>query len=228
MEQEEFLNAHRETLSFTNMWLIEILMNKLLTDLASKLCVWVEEPKLLLVHGKARFNCSSPTNGISDGCNGTKPECAPCVITVVQGKTLRLRISSFTSLSVLNFEIEGHKMTVVEAGGHFAEPFIARNLNIYPVETYFVLVKTDQDPSKTYLAAFYVIGGRPATPTRLAILNYYPHHNQQPPTSTPTAVRFWSLWSNFSQSTHLGRNSVFLLLLFYLQEHIYWGIVFFL
>ncbi|KAI3945356.1 hypothetical protein MKW92_043357, partial [Papaver armeniacum] len=198
------------------------------TGSASKPCVWVEEPKSLLIHGRARFNCSSPTNGISDGSDGTKPECAPCVITVVQGKTIWFRISSFASFSVLNFQVEGHNMTVLVAGEHFAEPFISRNLNIYPSETYFVLLKTDQDPSKIYWVTFNVIGGRPATPTRLTMLNYYPHHNHQPLTSTLTAVRFWSLWSNFSKSTHLGRNSVFLLLLFYLQEHIYWGIVFFL
>ncbi|KAI3876060.1 hypothetical protein MKX03_025534 [Papaver bracteatum] len=200
---------------------------ELATGLASKPCVWVGEPKSPLIHGRARLNCSCPTNGMSDGCNGTKPECAPCVITVVHGKTIRFRISSLSSLPVLNFETEGHNMTVVEADGHLAELFIARNLNIYPGETYFVLVKTDQNPSKIYLAAFNAVGGRPATPTRLAILNYHPNHNHQPQTSTPTAVCFWSLWSNFSQSTHLGRNSVFLLLIFYLQEHIYWGIVFF-
>ncbi|XP_026388253.1 L-ascorbate oxidase-like [Papaver somniferum] len=201
---------------------------ELATGLASKPCVVGLASKSLLIHGRVRFNCSSPTNGTSDGCNGTKPECDPCVITVVHGKIIWLRISSFTSFSVLNFEIEGHNMTVLEADGHFAEPFIAQNLNIYPAETYFVLVKTDQDPSKIYWVAFNVIGGKPATPTHLAILNYDPNYSHKPPTSTPPAVRFWSSWSNFSQSTHLGRNSVFLLLLFYLQEHIYWGIVFFL
>ncbi|KAI3885729.1 hypothetical protein MKX03_027919 [Papaver bracteatum] len=104
------------------------------------------------------------------------------------------------------FRNRGHNMTVLEADGHFAEPFIARNLNIYPGKTYFVLMKTDQDPSKIYWVAFNVIGGKPATPTHLAILNYDPNYNHKPPTSTPPAVRFWPLWSNFSQSTHLGRN----------------------
>ncbi|RZC64830.1 hypothetical protein C5167_008521 [Papaver somniferum] len=181
---------------------------ELATGLASKPCVWIGKPKSLLIHGRAGFNCSRPTNAISDCCNGMKPECSPCVVTVVQGKTIWLRISSFTSFSVLNFVIEGNNMTVLEADGHFAEPFIAPNLNIYPGETYFVLVKTDQDPSKIYWVAFNVIGGKPATPTHLAILNYDPNYNHKPPTSALPAVRFWSLWSNFSRSTHLGRNSV--------------------
>ncbi|KAI3876057.1 hypothetical protein MKX03_025531, partial [Papaver bracteatum] len=37
------------------------------------------------------------------------------------------------------------------------------------------------------------------------------------------SVCFWSLWNNFVQSSHFGRNSLIVLLLFYLQQ-IHWGI----
>ncbi|RZC64867.1 hypothetical protein C5167_008559 [Papaver somniferum] len=93
--------------------------------------------------------------------------------------------------------MQGHNMTVLEADGHFAEPFIARP-EYLPRGTYVVVVKTEKDPSKIYWVAFNVIGGKPATPTHLAISNYDPNYNHKPPTSTPPAVRFWSLWSNFS------------------------------
>lgn len=36
----------------------------------------------------------------------TAPECSPYVLSVVPGKTYRLRIASVTSLSALNFEVE--------------------------------------------------------------------------------------------------------------------------
>ncbi|KAI3945357.1 hypothetical protein MKW92_043358 [Papaver armeniacum] len=197
------------------------------TDLASKKSgpfVWVGEPKSLLYHGRARFNCSPTTNAISDICNRTKPEYAPYVITIIQGKTIRLRISSLTSLSVLNFEIQGHNMTVVEADGHFVEPFTVRNLNIYPDETYSVLVKADQDPSKNYWAASNVIGRELATSTVLAILNYYSNPNHQSPPTTPPADR---LWNNFLESSHFGRNSLFLLFtLFYRQAYMQLSIIY--
>jgi len=59
----------------------------------------------LLINGRGRFNCSllPGTNGV---CNQTDPGCSPTVLTVVPGKTYRLRIASITSLSALNFEIE--------------------------------------------------------------------------------------------------------------------------
>ncbi|KAF6142635.1 hypothetical protein GIB67_015121, partial [Kingdonia uniflora] len=68
-------------------------------------------------------------------------------------KAYRLRIASLTSLSALNFEIEGHNMTVVEADGHYVKPFMVKNLNIYSGKTYSVLVKADQDASRNYWAA---------------------------------------------------------------------------
>ncbi|KAI3876058.1 hypothetical protein MKX03_025532 [Papaver bracteatum] len=172
------------------------------TDLASKPVVWVAEPKSLLFHR---------TGDIS---NGTKPECAPFVITVVQGETFRLKISSFISLSVQNFEIEGHNIAVVEANGHLlVESFIVGILSIYPGKTYSISVIADQDPSKNYSVTSNVVGRKPATPTRLAIINYYPNHPSLP--FTPPAFHSWNNFCNLLQSSHLGRNSFILLLLIY-------------
>ncbi|PKI31063.1 hypothetical protein CRG98_048546, partial [Punica granatum] len=44
----------------------------------------------------------------------------------------------------------GHNMTVVEADGHYVEPFTVKNIFIYSGETYSILVKAEQDPSRNY------------------------------------------------------------------------------
>lgn len=66
-------------------------------------------------------------------------------------------------------------MMVVEADGHYVEPFVVQNLNIYSGETYSVLIKADQDPSRNYWAALNVRGRQPKTPTGRAILRYIPN-----------------------------------------------------
>lgn len=66
---------------------------------------FLQQFQSLLIQGKGRFDCSSPTLG-SGVCNATNPECSPYVITFVPGKTYRLRIGSLTALSALSFEIE--------------------------------------------------------------------------------------------------------------------------
>ncbi|XP_074306444.1 L-ascorbate oxidase-like [Silene latifolia] len=163
------------------------------TGLSSIPLVFVGEPQSLLIQGRGRFNCSSvntPTNPTI--CDATSPDCAPFVLTVVPGKTYRLRIGSLTALSALSFAIEGHKMTVVEADGHYVEPFEVQNLFIYSGETYSVLIKANQDPSRNYWATTNVVSRRPKTNTGLAIFNYYPNTPEQIPPTTPTTGPLWN------------------------------------
>ncbi|EOX92188.1 Cupredoxin superfamily protein isoform 2 [Theobroma cacao] len=155
---------------------------------------WVGEPQSLLIHGRGRFNCSSLTIPTSDTgvCNTTNPDCAPFRLIVVPGKTYRLRISSLTALSALSFQIEGHNMTVVEADGHYVEPFVVQNLFIYSGETYSVLVKADQDPTRNYWITSNIVS-RPANTTPgLAIFNYYPNHPRRSPPTSPPAAPVWN------------------------------------
>ncbi|GFP98116.1 l-ascorbate oxidase [Phtheirospermum japonicum] len=152
--------------------------------------VWVGEPQSILIQGRGKFNCNTP--GIAAGlCNATNPECEPYALTVVPGKTYRLRIGSLTALSALSFEIEGHNMTVVEADGHNVEPFVVKNLYIYSGETYSVLVRADQDPSRNYWASAKVVSRNSSTPNGLAHFNYYPNHPKRSPTTTPPAGPNW-------------------------------------
>ncbi|KAF5747377.1 hypothetical protein HS088_TW05G00098 [Tripterygium wilfordii] len=161
------------------------------TGLSSIPFAWVGEPQSLLIQGKGKFDCASVTQ--PNVCNATNPECSFYTMTVIPGKTYRLRIASLTALSALSFQIEGHNMTVVEADGHYVEPFVVQNLFIYSGETYSVLVKTDQDPSRNYWATTNVVS-RNATasaPPGLAILNYYPNHPKRSPPTTPPSGPFW-------------------------------------
>jgi FtsP/CotA-like multicopper oxidase with cupredoxin domain len=107
----------------------------------------------LLINGRGRFNCSQLAPE-SAACNASRPDCSlPTLFTAVPGRTYRLRVGSLTSLSSLNFEIEGHSMTVVEADGYYVNPVTVTSHFIYSGETYSVLVTAGQDPSRTYWAA---------------------------------------------------------------------------
>ncbi|KAF8017583.1 hypothetical protein BT93_H2691 [Corymbia citriodora subsp. variegata] len=158
--------------------------------------VWVEEPQSLLIQGKGKFKCSKLASPTLDpaACNATNPECSPYILTVIPGKTYRLRISSVTALSALSFQIEGHKMTIVEADGHYVEPIEAQHLFIYSGETYSVLIKIDQEPSRYYWITTNVVGRNDAatTPPGLAVLNYYPNHPKWVPPTDPPAGPIWN------------------------------------
>lgn len=173
-----------------------IILCKIFKALISFSCVF----QSILIQGRGRFDCNTP--GIAAGlCNATNPECAPYALTVVPGKTYRLRIGSLTALSALSFEIEGHDMRVVEADGHYVEPFVVKNLFIYSGETYSVLIKADQNPSRNYWASAKVVSRNSTTPNGLAIFNYYPNHpRRNPPTTPPIGPRWDDLQLRLSQS----------------------------
>ncbi|GLJ51158.1 hypothetical protein SUGI_1088840 [Cryptomeria japonica] len=147
--------------------------------LSSNPLVWVGEPQSLLINGTGQYDCSA-TNKY---CNAKNTQCSPLVLPVQPGKTYRLRIASVASLAALNFVIQGHNMTVVEADGHYVEPVEVDNLDVYSGETYSVLITANQDPSENYWVGVNVRGRDPKTPTGLAVLNYL----SNPPTKVPNA-----------------------------------------
>ncbi|KAG6510682.1 hypothetical protein ZIOFF_028710 [Zingiber officinale] len=175
---------------------------QLSTGLASVPFVWVNEPKSILINGRGKFNCSlAAANQV---CNATSPDCSPFVLTVVPGMTYRLRIASVSSLSAFNFEIEGHDLLVVEADGHYVNPFAVKNLNIYSGETYSVLFTADRDASRNYWIAANVVGRRPDTEPGIAVLNYYPNHPRRTP---PTARPEGPLW-NWNDTDYREQQSI--------------------
>ena len=87
--------------------------------------------------------------------------------------------------------MQGHNMTVVEADGHYVEPFEVKNLFIYSGETYSVLVKTDQDPSRNYWITSNVVSRNRTTPPGLGMFNYYPNHPKRSPPTVPPSPPAW-------------------------------------
>lgn len=83
-------------------------------------------------------------------------------------------------------------MTVVESDGHNVEPFVVKNLFLYSGETYSVLIKADQDPSRNYWITTSVVGRQPNTTDGLAILNYYPNHPKRSPPALPPTGPSWN------------------------------------
>ncbi|CAM6096536.1 unnamed protein product [Calypogeia fissa] len=158
---------------------------------------WVGEPQTLLIEGRGAYNCSKVPAGAVSGsgdcvtCNASSPLCAPYVLPVETGKTYRLRIASVASLSSLNFVLEGHSMTVVEADGHYVQPVVVQNLDIYSGETYSVIFTASQDSSRNYWAGVNVRGRMPATPTGLAVLNYKNNPSTSLPTTPPPVSPRW-------------------------------------
>lgn len=80
----------------------------------------------------------------------------------------------------------------MEADGHYVEPFVVKNLFIYSGETYSVLVKADQDPSRNYWASSKIVSRNSTTPNGLAIFNYYPNHPRRPPPTVPPTGPMWN------------------------------------
>lgn len=167
--------------------------------LSSNPFVWVGEPQSLLMEGRGKYNWSAD-NSIT--YNATSSQCSPYILPVKPGKTYRLRIASVASLSALNFLIQGHKMTVVEADGHYVEPVELENLDVYSGESYSVLLRADQDPSKNYWAAINVRGRQPKTPAGLAVLNYLPNLSTKLPTTPPPPS---PVWNDYAYSKTLAK-----------------------
>ena len=167
--------------------------------LASDPLKFVGEPQSLLINGRGvfePFHCSRAPNGSSDAaCNVPRSAgCAPPpLFTAVPGKTYRLRVGSLTSLSALNFAIEGHSMTVVEVDGYYVRPVVVDSLYIYSGESYSVLVKADQNPSRNYWAASHVVARERNTTSAMAILSYAGNDPRaQPPPTPPSEGPAWN------------------------------------
>ncbi|CAM6004310.1 unnamed protein product [Sphagnum balticum] len=169
---------------------------------------FVGEPQSLLIEGRGKYNCALDpgSNGASPSClpcNASNPECAYHVIPVEHGKTYRLRIASITSLSSLNFVLEGHNLTVVTIDGRYIEPVVVENLDIYSGQSYSVLFTADQDQSRNYWAGINVRGRVPNTTTGLAVLQYLPNSTdlQLPPSKPPGSPA----WDDFDYSLAQAR-----------------------
>ena len=89
-------------------------------------------------------------------------------------------------------QLQEHNMKVIEADGHYVEPFEVKNLFIYWGESYSVLITANQDPSKNHWATVDMVCCKPGTLTDLAIFKYYPNSPKQNPPTAPTTAPMWN------------------------------------
>lgn len=123
------------------------------------------DPQTILHNGKGNYSCPHTA-----GC--PSPPLSPAQaleqVLVQPGKTYLLRIIGATSLSFLDFAIEGHMLAVVEADGNYVRPYETTHLPVNSGERYGVLLRTraKQQPSEQPRSAFWI-----ATETRFRALN---------------------------------------------------------
>lgn len=101
----------------------------------------------LLVNGRGEFNCSEIKcmTGKQDfikPCNASSPDAGPFYLDVQPDTTYRLRLVGSAKVNLINFGIEMHEMTVVEAETTLLKPFKAHFLDVAPGQSYSVLMRT--------------------------------------------------------------------------------------
>ncbi|NP_001313101.1 L-ascorbate oxidase precursor [Nicotiana tabacum] len=181
-------------------------------DLSSNPLRWIGEPQTLLLNGRGQYNCSLAARFSKPPL----PQCklrggeqyAPQILRVRPNKIYRLRVASTTALGSLSLAIGGHKMVVVEADGNYVQPFSVQDMDIYSGESYSVLFKTDQDPTKNYWISINVRGREPKTPQGLTLLNYLPNSASKFPTLPPPIA---PLWNDYNHSKSFS-NKIFALM----------------
>ncbi|RZC83294.1 hypothetical protein C5167_046078, partial [Papaver somniferum] len=167
--------------------------------LSSKRFRWIGEPQSILMNGKGQFGCSFGAKSIKNSKLCSKDideQCKPEVFSVHPNKVYRLRIASTTSLASLNFAIENHTMTLVEADGNYIQPVAVDSLDIYSGDTYSVLIKTNQDPSNYWISANQTARKPPLPPPGVTILNYKSKPVDTPVSPLPSSPE----WDDFAES----------------------------
>jgi hypothetical protein len=120
---------------------------------------------------------------------------------VLPGKTYLVRIASVTSSAFLNFVIEGHTMTVIEADGHMIQPFNTTSIDILSGQTYafnFTTKGPEYPDQRVYHIGVNARDGiadsknASGTDPGLAVLSYnFPNINQTVTPSTTDATTLW-------------------------------------
>lgn len=147
---------------------------------------WVGDAQSLLINGRGEFNCSEYLcSEKSKPCNSSHEEAGPFYLDVEPDTTYRLRLVGASSLAFLNFGIEHHPMSVVEAETTPLRPYRAHFLDVGSGQSYSVLVRTK---SREELAAIPSNNGlfwmqlnirhRKSGPIGRAILRYSNHSTQ--------------------------------------------------
>jgi L-ascorbate oxidase len=175
---------------------------------------WVGAPQSFLIKGDSipcQKYVSCPSAEIE--CNTNKLQsfsktqggsgAGKLIWNVLPGKTYLVRIASVTSSAFLNFVIEGHTMTVIEADGHMIQPFNTTSIDILSGQTY-AFNFTTKGPEYPDQRVYHIgVNARDSiadsknangTDPGLAVLSYnFPNINQ---TVTPSPTDATTLWDS--------------------------------
>lgn len=152
---------------------------------------WVGDAQSLLFHGKGQFNCSATTKK----CDPNSPDAGPLVLNVMPGKKYRLRLVGSSSLSFLNFGIEGHSLKMIEAETTLLKQFETDYLDLGPGQSYSAILETYTEEELTSKfpdsnGNFWMqlnVRHRPTGAKGLAILRYAGSQNAIPNTIPPSS-----------------------------------------
>lgn len=104
---------------------------------------WVNNPQSFLIKGDSSVSCQPPYSCLSAELDCTTNKLNPTISgagkliwNVLPGKNYLVRVVSATSSAFLNFVIEGHVMTVLEADGYVVQPFNTTSIDILSGQTY--------------------------------------------------------------------------------------------
>ncbi|KAG1785905.1 laccase [Suillus plorans] len=136
--------------------------------------------------GTAPVAPSMLINGLGRYAGGPQSDLA--VINVTRGKRYRLRLVQMSCDSNVQFSIDGHNLTVIEADGQLTEPLVVDQLQIFAAQRYSVVLEADQPVDN------YWIRGLPSTANanysgglNTAILRYVGAPEADPTTVNTTA-----------------------------------------
>lgn len=172
---------------------------------------WVGNPQSFLIKGDPSILCQPPYS-----CPSAELECNTNKLTsfksgrgagkliwsVLPNKTYLVRMVSVTSSAFLNFVIEGHVMTLLEADGHLVQPFNTTSIDILSGQAYTFSFTTKMEypqqriyhvgvNARDQIADSKSAGG---TDPGLAILSYNLPYINQIVTVSPTKES--TLWQN--------------------------------
>ncbi|KAG2035339.1 laccase [Suillus americanus] len=143
------------------------------------------------LRGKIAVAQSILINGLGRYAGG--PESDLAVINVEQGKRYRLRLVQISCDSNVQFSIDGHNLTVIEADGLLTEPLVVDRLQIFAAQRYSVVLVANQPVDNYWVRG---IPNSVQTFNGSAILRYI-----GAPTADPTTVNAPS--TNPLQETNL-------------------------
>lgn len=116
-------------------------------------------------------------NGHSRQATNSTGSCKLAAISVEPEKTYRLRFIGGAALSFVSLAIESHDVRIIEADGHYTQPFETSFLQIASGQRYSVLLtaKSEEELRKAYKRQFYIqitTLERPEVLTNFAVLSY--------------------------------------------------------